>query len=82
MVFFIPTAISVIIISMKEKLINFKIGIIIGIFGIIGAIIGAIISINIDVKLLKIFYGIFLLLIAIYEIYFLINEYIKNKKNK
>jgi len=35
---------------------------------------------NIDVKVLKKYFGIFLLLIAIYEIYLLIYEYKKNKK--
>lgn len=48
--------------------------------GIIGAIIGAKVSIKMDVKLLKRLFGIFLAIIAIYEIYSLIKEYRNNKK--
>ena len=39
LVFFIPTSISAIIVSIKSKLIEWKIGITIAIFGVIGAII-------------------------------------------
>ena len=46
----------------------------------IGAIIGALISINLDVQKLRKFYGIFLAIIAIHEIYTLIKQYKQNKK--
>ena len=80
LVFFVPTAISVIITTWKEHLIDFKIGVPIVFFGIIGTIIGAKISISMNVNLLKKCFGIFLGLIAIYEIYSWIKEY-KTKKN-
>lgn len=76
-VFFVPTSISAIIVSVKSKLIDWKIGGILAISGIIGAIIGAIISTKMEVKLLKRFFGIFLAIIAIYEIYSFIIEYKK-----
>ncbi len=80
LVFFVPTSISAIIVSIKSKLIEWKIGTTIAISGIVGAIIGANISATLEVNKLKRFFGIFLALIAIYEIYSLIKEYKKSKK--
>jgi len=84
LIFFVPTSITAIIITMKEKLINWKIGIPVAISGIIGAIFGAKISVNMDVNRLKKYFGIFLLLITIYEIYSLIKTYkmTKQRNNK
>ena len=79
LVFFVPTSISAIIISIKSKFIEWKIGIVLAITGIIGAIIGANISAKIEVKSLKRYFGIFLAGIAIYEIYSMIKEYKKEK---
>ena len=81
LVFFIPTSIMAIIVNIKQKCINWKIIIPIIIFGIIGAIIGANISIQMNTELLRRVFGIFLGLIAIYEIYSLIKEYNKKRKN-
>lgn len=80
LVFFVPTSISAIIVSIKSKLINWKIGISIAIWGVVGAIIGANISARMNVKDLKKFFGIFLLIIAIYEIYSITQEYKKEKR--
>lgn len=82
LIFFIPTSITSIIVNAKEKMINWKIGLIVAGFGIVGAIIGANIAVNMDVKLLKKFFGIFLVIIVIYQIYCLVKEYKFNKKNK
>lgn len=81
LVFFVPTSISAIIVNIKNKNIDFKLATIISICGIIGAIIGARISINTDVETLKKYFGYFLAVIAIHEIYTLIQEYIKKKKS-
>lgn len=82
LIFFIPTSISAIITTWKDKLIDFKLGIPIIFFGIIGAIIGTKISVSMNVEILKKCFGIFLGLIAIYEIYSLIKEYkISNNAN-
>lgn len=80
MVFFVPTSITAIIVSVKEKLIEWKIGITLAISGIFGAIIGAKISVKMDVEILRKMFGFFLGGIAINEIYSLIKEYRKNKK--
>ena len=86
LIFFVPTSITAIITTMKEKLINWKIGIPVAISGIIGAVFGAKISVNMDVNKLKKYFGIFLILITIYEIYSLIKQYKKevkrNNKNR
>ena len=81
LVFFIPTSISAIITTIKEKLINWKIGLPVAISGIVGAIIGAKISVKLDVKYLKKYFGIFLMLITIYEIYSLVIQYKKERKS-
>ena len=52
LVFFVPTSITAIIVSIKEKLIDWRVGIIVAISGIIGAIIGAKISVKMNVELL------------------------------
>ena len=79
MIFFIPTSIVAIIVNIKNKNIDLKLATIISIFGILGAIIGANLSIHTDVRTLRKFYGIFLAIIAIHEIYTIIKE---NKKAK
>lgn len=81
LIFFVPTSISAIITTFKEKLINWKVGIPVAVSGIIGAIIGAKISVKMDVNRLKRYFGIFLILITIYEIYSLIKQYKISKKS-
>lgn len=80
LVFFVPTSISAIITTIKEKLINWKVGIPVAISGIIGAILGAKISVNMEVDYLKKYFGFFLIMISIYEIYSLIKTYKKDRK--
>ncbi len=80
LIFFIPTAITSVIIGIKNKNINVKEAWVIVVSGIVGAIISANISSNLNVKILRKMFGAFLLIIAIYEIYSWFNMYIKNKK--
>lgn len=75
LIFFIPTSISAIIVNIKNKKIDYKVAIAVSIFGIIGAIIGAKMATFTEVSNLKKYFGYFLLIIAIYEIY----KMIKNK---
>ena len=82
LIFFIPTSIVAIIVNLKNKNIDLKLATIISICGILGAIIGANIAINIDVGLLKKFFGIFLALVAINEIYSIIKLYKNDDKKK
>ncbi len=87
-VYFIPTAVGAIIIGIKNKNIEWKLAIPIVISGVIGAAVSAGISTHINVQMLKKLFGIFLLIIASYEIYSWYKMYIKqknkhtNKENK
>ena len=68
LVFFIPTAIVACFFNQKNKLIKWKTGLAIIAFGIIGTIIGAKISVNLDTSKLKLYFGVFLLCVASFEI--------------
>ena len=57
-----------------------KFGIPIAISGVVGAVIGAMIANKLDVVHLKKYFGIFLGLIAIWEIYSLVKKYRDTKK--
>jgi len=81
LIFFIPTSIAAIYINIKRKKINLNISKIVIFFGIIGAIMGAIIAKNMDTKILKKSFGVFLAFIAIHEIYTIFKMYKNNKKN-
>lgn len=80
LIFFVPTAISAIIVSIKEKNIKWKVVVPVIISGMISALIGAYFSTKTDVKSLKKYFGIFLAIIAIYEIYNYTRKYIFHKK--
>lgn len=84
LIYFIPTAISAIIVNYREKSIDINLAKVISISGIVGAIIGAVISIKTNMENLKKFFGIFLIIIAIHEIYTLFKEYkiFKSRNNK
>ena len=81
LIFFIPTSIVAIYINIKKRNINFKNSKLVIFFGIIGAIIGAIIAKNMNTKILKKAFGVFLAFIAIHEVYEIFKMYKKDKKN-
>ena len=78
MIFFIPTSIVAIIVNVKNKNIDFKLAILVTLLGILGSIIGANFAVKTNVENLRKYFGIFLLIIAIHEIYTII----KNKKTE
>ena len=79
LVFFIPTAIAAIFLGIKNKNIEWKKALPIVIAGVIGAGISSYFSSNMNVFYLRKLFGIFLLIIAIYEIYSWYKMYIKEK---
>ena len=79
LIFFIPTSIVAIIVNIKNKNINMDTAIIVSIFGVLGAIVGANFAINTDVKKLRVLFGVFLVIVALHEIYTIIKE-AKSKK--
>ena len=80
LIFFIPTCIIAIIINLKNKNIDLTVAIPVIITGIIGAILGSKLSVNMPIKELRKYFGIFLLFVTLHEIYSLKKEYINNKK--
>lgn len=76
LVFFIPTSIVAILVNIKQKLIQWKVAIPITIAGVIGAVIGAILSNKTDVNQLRRYFGYFLLIITIHEVYTIVRKYI------
>lgn len=82
LIFFIPTSIVAIITNWKYKLIDKKLAITISILGIIGAALGAITSSKTNVEELRKYFGIFLVGIAIWEIYSFMKLYIFKEKRE
>ena len=81
LIFFIPTSLAAIYINIKKKKINFKTSKTIIACGIIGAVIGATIAKNMDTKILKKCFGVFLAFIAIHEIYTIFRMHKNEKRN-
>lgn len=79
LIFFIPTAIIATYINKKQKLLDVKTGIIVGIVGALGAVIGAIISNKLNAQSLRKYFGLFLMIITRHEIYSFIKLYISKK---
>lgn len=82
LIFFIPTSVTAILINSKNKNINFKQALIIIVAGSVGAFIGSFLSFKIRSDELKKYFGIFLVFIAIFEIFTFIRQYIINKNEK
>ena len=80
LVFFIPTCVVAIVVNIRNRNINYKVAIPIIIAGIVGAVIGAKLSVNMPIKELRKYFGIFLVVVCVNEIYSLKKEYINNKK--
>lgn len=83
LIFFIPTSIMAIYMNVKNKNIDYNTAKIIIISGAIGAIAGSNLSFKINNENLRKYFGIFLLFIAIFEIYSFFMQYIlkKNENN-
>jgi len=68
LVFFIPTAITALIVHIKNKSVCLKTTFQIVLWGITGAVLGAHIAVSIPAFILKRMFGIFLLFMGCYEI--------------
>lgn len=82
LIFFIPTSIVAILVNLKNKNVQIKTAFIVVISGVFGAIIGAKISVNLNVTELRKYFGYFLIIIAINEIYSLIKTCWKSYRKK
>lgn len=65
---FVPTAITAICIHLKNKNIEKSIILKLIIYGSIGAVIGSYLAVNLEAEYMKKFFGIFLLIMGVYEI--------------
>ena len=75
---FVIMAIFAIIVHFKNKLINVKAGIITAISGVVTALIFAFFVKNIEEKILKILFGVFLIILGLLQLFF----YIRKQKQK
>ena len=64
---FIPMAVVVLIIYIKDKMINFKVSIPIIIFGVVFSILGAFLANSINTLTLKLLFGIFLVSLGLFQ---------------
>lgn len=69
LLFFIPTAIVALTIHIKHKNVDFKVGVPILLFGLGGAILGSKIALAINGDILRKIFGVFLLIMGLYEIF-------------
>ncbi|WP_024831933.1 sulfite exporter TauE/SafE family protein [Ruminiclostridium josui] len=69
LLFFIPTAIVALVIHIKNKNVNFRMGIPIVISGLVGAVLGSKLALSMNGTALKCIFGVFLLLMGLYEIF-------------
>lgn len=71
---FIPLSIVAIIIHLKNKNINIKIALYLIIPGLIGALLGSILAVSTPSEHLKKFFGVFLLIMGLYQIFYKTKE--------
>ncbi|SCY17320.1 sulfite exporter TauE/SafE family protein [Alkaliphilus peptidifermentans] len=74
---FIPVAIIALFVHTKNKNVDYKVGVPIIIFGLLGAWFGSSIALKIPSDTLKKLFGVFLLIMGIYEFFYKVKE----KKN-
>lgn len=81
LIFFVPTSIVAIYMNIKNKNIDYYVSKIVIISGVIGAATGSLLAMKIDSNSLKRYFGIFLIGIAIFEIYSYFKQYILKRKD-
>ncbi len=79
---FLPCAIVSLIIHIRNKLVDFKVGLLIIASGVVSSILGSILAVNTTNKTLKTLFGGFLLLIGVYQGTVAIVNIVKSKKNQ
>ena len=68
LIFFIPTAIIALVVHIRNRGVNFKVAIPIIITGFLGAYLGSKLALELPSAMLKKWFGIFLLLMGVYEL--------------
>lgn len=80
LIFFVPTSIVAIYMNIKNKNIEYQVSKRVIISGVIGAVVGSLMAIKINSDSLKQYFGIFLIGIAIFEIFTFFKQYIFKSK--
>lgn len=80
LIFFVPTSIVAIYMNIKNKNIEYQVSKRVIISGVIGAVVGSLMAIKINSDSLKKYFGIFLIGIAIFEIFTFFKQYIFKSK--
>ena len=65
---FIPTAIIALIIHLKNKLVDYKTGLIVASSGVLLSIVGAMLATTISNESLRLYFGIFLLFVGVFQL--------------
>lgn len=69
LIVFIPSAIAALIVHLKKRNIEKGLFLKLAVTGCAGAVLGSLLAVNLDSNLLKKFFGVFLLIMGIYEIF-------------
>ena len=80
LIFFVPTSIVAIYMNIRNKNIDYDVAKTVIVSGVIGAITGSLMAIKINSDSLKKYFGIFLIGIAIFEIFSFFKQYILKGK--
>lgn len=80
LIFFVPTSIVAIYMNIRNKNIDYEVAKTVIVSGVIGAIIGSLMAIKINSDSLKKYFGMFLIGIAIFEIFSFFKQYILKEK--
>lgn len=83
LIYFIPTSIAAIWVYWKNKNLDKKVALKMILLGIFTGLLGSYIATLIDAKSLKKYFGMFLLMVGVYEMWITVkNKIVENKKDK
>ena len=75
---FIPMSIVALIIHIKNKLVDFKVGVPIVLIGIVFSVLGSMIANNLSNNNLRIYFGVFLMVVGVFQF---VQTFINSRKN-
>ncbi len=79
---FLPTAFVSLLIHIKNKLVDFKKGLAVVLSGVVFSVIGSLLATKLNNHILRVLFGVFLLLIGVFQISTMVYQKYKQKKEK
>ena len=76
---FIPMSIVALIVHIKNKLVDFRVGIPIVLIGVLFSVLGSIVANNLSNSNLRTYFGVFLLLVGVFQF---VQTFLNSRKNK